>query len=98
MAATEYQLPVPSSRYHSVGCTETVGGVEGQVGEIKLVVELVSCHSQAGVLRVSLKETVQDEEKISAILFIGARSNRFLQSFVLQSGDEDYQLRITSLE
>ena len=63
MAATEYQLPVPSSRYHSVGCTETVGGVEGQVGEIKLVVELVSCHSQAGVLRVSLKETVQDEER-----------------------------------
>ena len=92
MAATEYQLPVPSSRYHSVGCTETVGGVEGQVGEIKLVVELVSCHSQAGILRVSLKETVQDEEKISAILFIGARSNRFLQSFVLQSGDPSKEL------
>ena len=45
MAATEYQLPVPSSRYHSVGCTETVSGVEGQVGEIKLVVEFVSSHS-----------------------------------------------------
>ena len=78
MAATEYQLPVSSSRYHSVGSTETVSGVEGQVREIKLVVELVSSHSRAGVLRVSLKETVQDEEEILAVLLVSAGNNGVL--------------------